>query len=126
MIHHDPIKVKNLTELPTRETQVLARNMLKAFSAAASCARRRFGESVQDLPEPVTVQCIQTEGQSFHFSVFQLNTLNIDGTEGTKNYWWTSPRLNLYDKAEYFDGKPLIEGYNPEVFKRIFAFYNNN
>ncbi|XP_043471502.1 39S ribosomal protein L37, mitochondrial isoform X2 [Leptopilina heterotoma] len=126
LINHDPVAVKNLTELPVDETQILARNMLKAFTAAASCAHKRFGSSVQDLPEPIAVQCIETDGENFHFSIYQLNTLNINGREGLMNYWWSSKRIRLFDGVDYCDGKPRLEGYNPEVFKRMYAFYINS
>lgn len=125
-IQHDPVTVKNITEIPVEETQILARNMLKAFTAAACCARKRFGDSVQDLPEPVAVQCIETDGEYFHFSIYQLNTLNINGREGLKNYWWSSKRFKLFEQVDYFDGKPLLIGYNTEVFKRMYAFYINS
>ncbi|XP_057341344.1 39S ribosomal protein L37, mitochondrial [Microplitis mediator] len=124
-IYHDQVKVQNITELPVTKNQLLARSLIKSFTAAASYAYQKFGTNIKDLPEPITVQCVQSNGQSFHFSVFQLNTLNISGTEGIKNLWWSMPEIDLFNKAGYEEGKPLVEGYNPEVFKRISAFYNS-
>ncbi|XP_051160947.1 39S ribosomal protein L37, mitochondrial [Leptopilina boulardi] len=126
LIHHDPVVVKNLTEFPVEETQILARNMLKAFTAAASCAQKRFGDKIKDLPEPISIQCIETDGENFHFSTYQLNTLNLNGTEGLKNYWWSSKRIKLFDEIDYTNGTSQLEGYNPEVFKRMYAFYINS
>jgi len=103
---------------------MISRTMLKSYTAAASCARYRFGESVKKLPEPVTVQCIQTDGKNYQFFVFQLNSLDTDDI-GTKNFWYTLPPSTLYEKAQYDDGRPIVEGYNPEVFRRIVAFYRN-
>ena len=125
LINNDPEEVKNLTELPVSESQIHARNMIKSFAAAMACARRRFGSNAKELPQPVVVQCIQSDGQSFHFSVYQLNSLTIDDTEGNRNFWWSSPSMKLYEKAEYENGRPHLEGYNNEVFKVFHAFYKN-
>lgn len=124
--HYNPEEVKNIYETPVTESQILGRSLLKSFAVAASCARQRFGNEIASLPEPVTVQCIQSDGRLFHFSIFQLNTLDLNGSDGEKNIWWSSPRIELYQKAGYEKGIPVVHNYNPEVFKRIFAFYSNN
>lgn len=124
-INYDPEEVKNLTELPVTENQIYARSMMKSFTVAVTCARQRFGLSVKRLPEPIVVQCVQSDGQNFHFSVYQLNTLDIDGNEGIRNFWWSEPLTKLYDEAKYENGQPCLNGYNSDVFKKIFAFYKN-
>lgn len=118
--------MKNVTERPVQESQILARSLAHCFTAAASYAKQRFGDDVKDLPKPVTVQCVQCDGQQFHFSVYQLNTLNLDGTDGLKNFWWSEPRMSIYEKSGYENGTPIITGYNPDVFKRLLAFYRNS
>ncbi|XP_012251357.2 39S ribosomal protein L37, mitochondrial [Athalia rosae] len=125
-IYYDPSEVKNLYETPVTETQIFGRSLLKSFAVAASYARQRFGDEIVSLPEPVVIQCIHSDGKFFHFSVFQLNTLDLNGSDGEKNLWWSSPKILLFERAGYDVGKPIIEKYNPEVFKRIFAFYSNN
>ncbi|XP_063981891.1 large ribosomal subunit protein mL37 [Diachasmimorpha longicaudata] len=124
-IYHDCLKVKNLTELPVEVDQLFARSLVESFTTTATYARQKYGDSVGDLPEPLTVQCVHADGQNFHFSVFQLNTLNLEEKEGKMNYWWSSPQIRLFEKAMYEDARPVFEGYNPEVFKRILAFYKN-
>ncbi|XP_076246698.1 mitochondrial ribosomal protein L37 [Calliopsis andreniformis] len=124
-LNYDPEEVKNLTELPTTESQIHARAMIKAFTAAVAYARQKFGLNVKELPEPVVVQCIQSDGQTFHFSVYQLNTLMLDGTQGIRNFWWSTPSIKLYDMAQYECGKPTLKGYNNDVFRRFLAFYKN-
>ncbi|XP_031846249.1 mitochondrial ribosomal protein L37 [Nomia melanderi] len=124
-VNHDPERVKNITELPVMEHQIHARSLLASFTAATVYARQRFGLDIKELAEPVVIQCIQSDGQHFHFSVYQLNTLDINGMQGIKNFWWTAPTLKLYENAGYKDGKPCCEGYNNEVFKRFVAFYKN-
>lgn len=125
-VYYDATKVKNLADLPTTETQIYARALMKSFTAAASLARQKFGSSVTDLPEPITIQCIQTDGKAFYFSIYQLNTLNLDGEKGVRNHSWTLPKLDLYEVGSYIDGRPVLEGYNQKVFQRLLAFYKNN
>ncbi|XP_076168496.1 mitochondrial ribosomal protein L37 isoform X2 [Ptiloglossa arizonensis] len=124
-INYDQEEVKNLTELPVTESQIHARSLIESFTAATVYARQMFGKNVKKLTKPIVVQCIQSDGQNFHFSVYQLNTLDIDGREGIRNFWWSAPSIKLYEKAQYKNGKPYLEGYNNEVFKRFFAFYKN-
>ncbi|KAL0124787.1 hypothetical protein PUN28_006564 [Cardiocondyla obscurior] len=123
-VHYDPVEVKNKTELPVTETQIFSRTLIKTYTIAAFYARQKFGSSVKKLPEPVTIQCIQSDGKNYHFFVFQLNSLDVNDVN-VKNFWCALSPLTLYEKAEYDNGRPVIEGYNPEVFKRIFAFYKN-
>ena len=123
-INYDPEEVKNLTELPVTEDQIYARSLIKSFTAAAGFARQKFGTEVKELPEPVVVQCVQSDGQKFHFSVYQLNTLDLDN-ENIRNFWWSEPFIKLYELADYEDARPCLRGYNNAVFKRFLAFYQN-
>lgn len=99
--------------------------MLQSFGTAVCCAKQKFGEETMNLPEPVTVQCVQTNGWWFYFSVFQLNTLDINGNDSRRNIFWHSPKTELVERAEYVEGVPTVNGYNPEVFRKILAFYRN-
>lgn len=123
-VHYDPEEVKNLTEFLVTPNQIFGRTLIKTYTVAASCARQKFGSSAKKLPEPVTVQCIQSDGKNYHFFIFQLNSLDANDAS-VKNFWYSLSPLTLYEKAEYDNGRPVVEGYNPEVFKRIFAFYRN-
>ena len=123
-MHYDPVRVRNKTELPVTQSQIFSRTLIKTYVVAASCARQKFGSSVKKLPEPVTVQCIQSDGKNYHFFVFQLNSLDANDVS-VKNFWYPLSPLTLYEKAEYDNARPVVEGYNPEVFRRIFAFYRN-
>ncbi|KAL6422130.1 hypothetical protein ACFW04_010878 [Cataglyphis niger] len=123
-VHYDPEEVKNLTELAVTESQIVGRTMIKSYTMAAFRARQKFGSSVKKLPEPVTLQCIQSDGKNYHFFIFQLNSLDANDAN-VKNFWCALPPLTLYEKAEYDSARPIVTGYNPEVFKRILTFYRN-
>lgn len=125
VIHYNETEVKNIYETPVTEEQILGRTLLKSFAIAAAHAQQRFGVNVKDLPEPITIQCVQTDGRLFHFAVFQLNTLDLNGIDGKKNIFWMLPRIPLFSSCMYVKGKPLLEGYNSEVFSRFLAFCSN-
>jgi len=122
MIHYNNQEVKNIYETPVEESQIIGRVLLKAYTAAVAQARYSYGPDVKDLPEPVVVQCIQTDSKSFIFSIFQLNTADPFSTK--HNVFWNLPAENLYEKCTYVQGIPVLEGYNPQVFKQLLAFYN--
>ncbi|KAG7202475.1 hypothetical protein KM043_017046 [Ampulex compressa] len=125
IIYHIPESTKNITLLPVTQDQILACSLMKSFTAAACYARQKFGADVQELPQPVTVQCIQSNSQDFHFSVFQLNTLDLESTNNIKNFWWSETPIRLFTKAQYEHGRPTIEGINFDILKMLLAFYKN-
>ncbi|XP_022121277.2 39S ribosomal protein L37, mitochondrial [Pieris rapae] len=123
-LHYNATEVKNLYEEPVTPIQVLGRSLTHTFTIASSFAKQLYGEDIKDLPEPVYVNCIQTDGQRYHFGVLELNTLNVDGTDGTKNVWFCKNDVKLYDSSRYLGGMPALENYNPAVYGYINAFYN--
>lgn len=77
------------------------------------------------MPQPITVQTVQVNNNEFQFGVFQLNTLNLNGTDGTKNIWFALDPIKLYDECAYLVSRPRLNGYNPEVLRLSYAFYKN-
>lgn len=71
------------------------------------------------------VQSIQTDGRIFHFGVLQLNTLSLDESSDTKNYWFHEANMELFTECGYKSGRPYLEGFNKDVFRCLNAFYNN-
>lgn len=76
------------------------------------------------MPTPVTIQLVQTDGRVFQFGIFQLNTLDLENS--VKNVWYKTENLPLFSKCCYEAGRPVLEGYNSDVIKHLFAFYNNH
>ncbi|VVD01545.1 unnamed protein product [Leptidea sinapis] len=112
-LHFNETEVNNIYETPVTPAQILGRSLTHAFT-----------EDVKDLHEPIHLNCIQTDGKRFHFGVFELNTLNVDGNDGTKNIWYCKNDQILYDSSRYFSGMPSLDNYNPKVYGYINAFYN--
>ena len=105
-----------------------ARGLVNAFVLALGQAKLRFGPDVKgELPSPVTVNFVTTDGARFHFGVFQLNTLDLDNPEGAKNIYWCDQKADrLYDTCQYVSAIPTLEGYNADVFKKFAALYLEN
>lgn len=124
-VHYNETEVQNLYGEKVEESQILGRTLMKAYAFALAQARQNYGaESEGQLSAPVIVQTIQTNSQWFHFSVLQLNTFDLLDTP-LRNYFWSTPLINLYSFCGYNEGRPELKGYNPEVFKTLLAFYNN-
>lgn len=123
IFYHDPHIVHNLTELPVTNHQLSGQFLMRCFTAAAGFARHKF-KTVMQLPHPIVIQCVQTDGQQFMFGVFQLNTLELD-QDKLRNYFWFTPQKSLYSKAGYESGRPVLYEYNPEIFDTLFALYTN-
>ncbi|XP_075982545.1 mitochondrial ribosomal protein L37 [Anticarsia gemmatalis] len=123
-LHYNSTEVSNIYETPVTKEQILGRALTHAFTVASSYAKQLHGEDVKDLPEPIYLNCIQTDGQKFHFGVLELNTLDVDGKEGTKNVWYSKNDLRLYESSCYFSGMPVLENYNNKVYGYINALYN--
>ncbi|XP_058130584.1 large ribosomal subunit protein mL37 [Anopheles ziemanni] len=124
LIHCSSGDVKNATELPVTRDQIEGRTMVKAFSVAAARARQLYGDDVKTLPQPITVQAVQTDSKSFHFSVYQLNTLDLSSST-ERNMWFRKAPLDLYSECGYVVGKPTLENYNKDVLRHFTVFYSS-
>jgi len=124
-IDHNNDKIIQELRLPEG---VHARALTLGFLCALAQARLVYGIDVKgDLTEPVAVHHIHTDGCNFHFSVFQLNTLNLDEPTGIKNIFWHEEDISsLFDVCDYVMAKPTLSGYNPEIFSKFSAMYLQN
>lgn len=123
----DKTIVGNIHGSDVTKTQLYGRTLLKAFVAAAARAKQINGvTSCTDLQKPIVVQCVQTDGREFHFGVFQLNTLNLNSSNTTKNYWFHRDSIELFNDCSYKCGRPHLDGYNAEPFRILNAFYHSS
>ncbi|XP_050521092.1 39S ribosomal protein L37, mitochondrial [Daktulosphaira vitifoliae] len=125
IINYDETEVKNLYETPVKESQIFGRSLMKCYAIAVANAKSKFGDTIENLSEPISLQCIQTNAHWFHFSTFQLNTLCGPEENGKRNAFWQTPLINLYSKCCYEEGIPVLKDYNPDVFKHFLTFYMN-
>lgn len=123
-VHFNGTEVGNLYETDVLDTQIEGRSLLKCYAFAVGQARFKYGTSAKKLPEPIVVQCVHTDGQMYHFCVLQLNTLSLTGD--IRNVFWSLPVTPMFNYCGYNKAIPTLEEYNPDVFKRILALYNNS
>uniref|UniRef100_A0A0K8TE31 Large ribosomal subunit protein mL37 n=1 Tax=Lygus hesperus TaxID=30085 RepID=A0A0K8TE31_LYGHE len=126
IVHYNSTETANIHDLDVSQDQFLSRSLMKAYAFALAEARRRYGADIENLPHPVTVQCVHTDSKDFHFAVLQLNTVKDNTLTDERNFYWSLPIQTLYETCEYSSGKPVIEGYNPSVFNTLLAFCRNN
>lgn len=124
-LHFSTLDVKHLPDISVTDTQFESRALMKAFTVAASKARAHLGTNVTELTQPIVVQTVQSDGKKFQFGLFQLNTLDLTGSS-KQNYWYCSDAMNLYEECAYKLGRPVLEGYNRDVFKHMTVLYNNS
>jgi len=105
-----------------------SRSLALAFLMALGQAKLLYGPEVSgELPAPVAVNLISTDGKRFHFSAYQLNTLDLDNPEGVKNMYWGGDNVyNLYEVCDYVKAVPTLQGYNQKVFDKFAALYLEN
>ena len=101
------------------------RSLIMAFASALAQARLNYGPDVSGvLPQPITVHFVNGNGIKFHFSVFQLNTLDLDGKDKVKNIFWHQAEMDhLYTDCSYALSQPTLTGYNHAVFNKLLAMY---
>ena len=83
----------------TRE-QLLAHGLMQLFSqATAECLQNGYPLN-NDLPHPLSLQCLLCSGHQITFLTFQLNTLVIGSRErGHRNVLWAGPTLELFSEG---------------------------
>ncbi|XP_043206788.1 28S ribosomal protein S30, mitochondrial-like isoform X1 [Amphibalanus amphitrite] len=96
------------------------------LSGFASCLSQACGVGFSPLTEltyPLTTQTVITDGRTWTFSAFQLNTTGAlltpaeHGAPG--NTCWVLPEMQLYQNVT----EKGVEGLNEEVLKRLLQLY---
>ncbi|XP_061489055.1 large ribosomal subunit protein mL37 isoform X2 [Rhineura floridana] len=89
-----------------RSPQLQAKMMMYAFGNALAKAKELYGDEPRVLENPIVIQSVATDGQCFHFMVFQLNTTDLDSSNGVKNLAWMDGDQFLYQDAR---SRPVIK-----------------
>ncbi|XP_062994698.1 large ribosomal subunit protein mL37 [Elgaria multicarinata webbii] len=114
-----------------RPEHLQANMMMFAFGNALAKAKQLYGDEPRVLENPIVVQCVGTNGQCFQFMLFQLNTTDLDPSNGVKNLAWVDTDQLLYEDAR---SRPEIRkkvvvipagihGYQRDTFRKFLAFY---
>lgn len=115
-----------------KEENRQCRALMYCFMYALSRAREKFGQDIINLPEPISVQCVNLSDTALNFTCFQLNTLNFDNDQGIKNFVWFDTGNQLFSrhlpqpwKEDEFYHKRRYENFNPAPFDKMLALILN-
>lgn len=108
-----------------RMDQRHASALLMSYCHCVEQANRRGANSRgSDMEEPIVIHSVHTDGESFGYTCFQLNTLQTDPSKpGVKNMAWTEAD-RLYEKT--IPRRAMLRNtkydlYNPAVVQKVLA-----
>ncbi len=92
------------------------------------CDCYMFQGDVTRLPEPISTQCVVTDGDKYTFIAYQLNTLNLNSMDGIKNLAWVDSDNYMFQRIvpkRAMLRNTRYEDYDPSVFQKFMAMYVN-
>ena len=101
-----------------RHEDMLARGLLTAFAAVLGQARLQYGEGVSELPRPVRVNIINTDGANYSLGVLQVHSLDLSANH-RNTFWYQLEPVKLFDFCGYQEGAVKMEGFNVETFNLL-------
>lgn len=94
-----------------------------SYSYAYAQACYQGFSTFNDITYPLCAQTVITDGKTWSFYRYQLNTTimhtNVDGPNYKYNQCWGTKDMQLYDRIE--NGK--VQGLNDDVLKQLVKFY---
>ncbi|XP_015601452.1 28S ribosomal protein S30, mitochondrial [Cephus cinctus] len=100
-------------------------SLLASYAWLLSQACYQGFSTFNDLTYPLVTQTIITNGQTWSFSAYQLNTTVVHSdhvnNNPRRNVCWITKPLKLFEKVE--NGK--LVGFNEDVLRYIVSFYAN-
>lgn len=125
--YHNRHKYKvpyNTYDTEDQKNALIAQGILSSFGWLVAQSTYQGFSTYNDLTYPLTTQTIITDGQSWSFFVYQLNTtvfetVNFDRSRRT-NKCWTSEEMKLFEEIDE-NGKVI--GFNDDVLRQLIKFY---
>lgn len=117
-INHNPHPIENN----------ITRAIMLSFAFTLAQAKEKYGASSLNLPAPVCLQCIHTDGVLFNFIYYQLNTLDFSSNSKIKNMVWIDSGNALYQREEPKRAmlrNTLYSNYDSSVVDKLYASYSN-
>lgn len=98
-----------------------ARCLIYAYAAALGQARLLYGSDIGgDLPTPITINSISTNGPKFILSCFQLNSLDLASSQ-TNNFAFTATPLDLFEFCDLDQARVRFTGLNMDTYRWLEA-----
>jgi hypothetical protein len=88
------------------------------FGAALAQAHRN-GEDINLIEQPIVTKAIQLVDGRIDLVAFQLNTLELDNSEGVKNLVWVDKAQPLYIAKSAYENIEQVEELNMDTFKKF-------
>lgn len=99
------------------------------FGRLISQAVNIHGHEIGDvLEQPLTAQCLISDGFRLSFISVQLNTLEFLTDKGVKNIAWIKPGVQMYKKASYNEAESEVcevEDFNEDCFELFTKMITN-
>merc|ERR550519_495781 len=103
--------------------QIVAKSILTGFGWLLPQAVHLGFSPLTDLTYPLTTQTVCTDGRTWTFSAYQLNTCDLTNNnpeeQTHRNLIWIDDDKQLYDCVK--NGR--VEGFDPSVLKSLIKMY---
>lgn len=106
----------------------ITRAIMLTFALTHAYAKQMLGSYSLNLPVPICMQCIHTDGVLFNFIYFQLNTLDFSENSNVKNMVWIDSGNALYVREEPKRAmlrNTVYSNYDPKVLHKMYASFSN-
>jgi len=98
-----------------------AKSLMYTYATALGQARLLYGEDFnEDLPVPITMNSIVTNGQKYLIGSFQLNSMRLNSTKPNL-FSYLDEELELFEFCGYEDAKVAFRGLNTETIRWLGA-----
>ncbi|EZA56664.1 hypothetical protein DMN91_000886 [Ooceraea biroi] len=118
-------RTKKYNDITDYYATLSAQAILASYSWLLSQACYQGFSTYNDITYPLTTQTVITNGKSWSFCVYQLNTILLHSQHvkenPKRNMCWITEPLKLFDKIE----NEKIHGLNEQVLKTLVKFYVN-
>lgn len=80
---------------------------------------QRLNNKIDLIEQPIVTKVVQLVDGCMDFVVFQLNTLDLNNTDGVKNLVWVNKSEPLYLAKSEYENFEKVEELNVETFKKF-------
>jgi len=110
---------KQLNQKYPFTTEELAANAIVFCFGSALAQAQRYPGKIDLLEQPIVTKAVQLVDGRLDLVAFQLNTLDLNNSEGVKNLVWLEKGLPLYSAKPYYENFEKVEELDMSVFKKF-------
>lgn len=119
-----PLNTISALQKSDQQNMIHSLGIQSSFAWLHGIASYHGFSTFNDITYPLTTQTIVTDGKTWSFYAYQLNTTRIGNKTipGNPNLCWGTKETNLF---ESINENGVIEGLNVDVLKNLIKFYIN-